>query len=82
MEEFRTKPFEELKLRVHEKQRQADQRIEQLLNVIYLTKDRSSPTATPVATAAGTTNGNLTPTTSGSSKSHLSTFNYPELFTY
>lgn len=86
IEEFRTKPFEELKTRVHEKQRQADQRIEQLLNVLYLTKDRSPTTTitttTTTATVLGTTNGNLTPTTSGSSKPHPSMFNYPELFTY
>lgn len=76
IEEFRTKPFEELKSRVSEKQRQADQRIEQLLSVLYLTKDRL-PTTTIT-----TPNGNLTPTTSGSAKSHVPTFNYPELFTY
>jgi hypothetical protein len=72
IEEFRTKPFEELKFRVHEKQRLADQRIEQLLNVLYLSKDRLPMT---------TTNGNLTPT-NGTSRSHSNTFNYPELFTY
>ncbi len=75
IEEFRTKPFEELKTRVNEKQRQADQRIGQLLNVLQLSKD-SLPTAT-------TTNGNLlTPVSSEKSKIHPNSFNYPELFTY
>jgi len=77
IEEFRTKPFEELKSRVNEKQRQADQRIEQLLNVIYLSKDKL-----PITTTMTTANGNLTPTTSDSSKLHINNFNYPELFTY
>jgi len=78
IEEFRTKPFEELKTRVNEKQRQADQRIGQLLNVLQLSKD-SLPTAT-------TTNGNLpnllSPASSEKSKIHTNNFNYPELFTY
>jgi hypothetical protein len=77
IEEFRTKPFEELKVRVHEKQRQADQRIEQLLNVLYLSKDRL-----PITTTVATTNGNLTPTNGTSRSSYSNTFNYPELFTY
>jgi hypothetical protein len=72
IEEFRTKPFEELKSRVNEKQRQADQRIEQLLNVLYLSKDQLPITTT-------TTNGNHTPPTP---KIHTNNFNYPELFTY
>ena len=73
MEEFRTKPFEELKSRVHEKQRQADQRIEQLLNVLYLSKEKL-----PITTTVSTANGSLTPTT----KVQTNNFNYPELFTY
>lgn len=77
VEEFRTKPFEELKSRVLAKQRQADQHFEQFLNVLYLTKDRL-----PTTTTITTPNGNLTPTTSGPAKSHVTTFNYPELFTY
>lgn len=70
VEEFRTKPFDELKSRVHEKQRQTDQRIEQLLNVLCVPKEKpAETTATP--------NGNVPAT-----KVHTTSFNYPELFTY
>lgn len=84
IEEFRTKPFEELKSRVNEKQRQADQRMGQLLNVLYLSKDTLpvGTTTTTVATANGVTLNSLTPTTSGNSKLNTNSFNYPELFTY
>ena len=74
IEEFRTKPFEELKSRVNEKQRQSDQRIGQLLNVLYLSKD----TLPMISTA----NGTLTPTTNGTSNININSFHYPELFTY
>lgn len=77
VEEFRTKPFEELRSRVNEKQRQADQRIGQLLSVLDLSKD-----AYPVTTANGTTKVHLTPTTNGPSRIPTDSFNYPELFTY
>jgi len=81
IEEFRTKPFEELKSRVNEKQRQSDQRIGQLLNVLYLSKD-TLPITTTVTTTNGILPNNLTPTTSGTPKLHINSFNYPELFTY
>jgi hypothetical protein len=85
IEEFRTKPFEELKSRVNERQRQVDQRIGQLLNVLYLSKD-STPIITTASTTSITSNGGtpsaLTPTTSEKSRSHMNNFNYPELFTY
>ncbi len=80
IEEFRTKPFEELKSRVNERQRQADQRIGQLLNVLYLTKD-TLPITTTVTTANGIIPNNLSPTSS-TPKLHINNFNYPELFTY
>ncbi|CAF1426334.1 unnamed protein product [Adineta steineri] len=83
IEDFRTKPFEELKSRVNEKQRQADQRIEQLLNVLYLSKDTLPlTTATTVTTPNGNLRNNLTPTTSEKTVIHTNNFNYPELFTY
>lgn len=77
VEDFRTKPFEELKSRVNEKQRQADQRIGQLLNVLYLTKD-----TLPITTTVTTANGNIPTTSNGTSKLQKNNFIYPELFTY
>lgn len=66
VEDFRTKPFGELKSRVNEKQRQADQRIGQLLSVLHLSKD-----TLPLTTA-----------TTGNTNANTNHFNYPELFTY
>jgi hypothetical protein len=77
-EAFRTKEFGELKTQVNEKQRQADQRMDQLLNVLRLPKD-TLPMAT---TANGTVPNDLTSTISGPSKVPLNTYHYPELFTY
>jgi len=77
IEEFRTKPFDELKSRVHEKQRQTDQRIEQLLNVLYLSKEKL-----PLKTTNSTSNGSLSTPSATSTKVQTTTFNYPELFTY
>ncbi|CAF1088652.1 unnamed protein product [Rotaria sp. Silwood1] len=83
IEEFRTKPFEELKHRVHEKQRQVDQRIGQLLSVLYLSKDKLPITTTTTITASnGIVSNHHTPTINGTLKSHINSFNYPELFTY
>ncbi|CAF3462075.1 unnamed protein product, partial [Rotaria sp. Silwood2] len=66
VEEFRTKPFEELKHRVHERQQQVDQRIGQLLNVLYLSKDKLPiTTATTVTTSNGIVPNNYTPTANG-----------------
>ncbi|CAF1935244.1 unnamed protein product [Rotaria magnacalcarata] len=82
IEDFRTKPFEELKLRVNEKQRQVDQRIEQLLNVLYLSKD-TLPPPPPPTTTNGIKSNNITTASNGTSKfTNINNFNYPELFTY
>ncbi|CAF0849981.1 unnamed protein product [Rotaria sordida] len=81
IEDFRTKPFEELKSRVHEKQRQVDQRIGQLLNVLQLSKDKL-PITTTVTTSNGIVPNNFTPAINGTPNKHINSFNYPELFTY
>ena len=79
-EDFRTKGFVELKTQVNEKQRQADQRMDQLLNVLRLPKDTLPMSSS--TTANGTAPTDLTSTISGPSKVPLNSYHYPELFTY
>ena len=80
-EDFRTKGFVELKTQVNEKQRQADQRMDQLLNVLRLPKD-TLPISNSTTTANGTAPTDLTSTISGPGKVPLNSYHYPELFTY
>jgi DNA-binding response OmpR family regulator len=77
--EYLTKPFEELKSRVNERQRQAEQRMEQLLSGFRVDNDATSLATITNETAAYHASQI---TSNGISQSNGTAFNYPELFTY